>query len=80
VDYNSSDEIRDALKQVCGANVALPGAPAAAGSVSAAASLNGAAPVAGQWVDIPIYQGDVLVRGSEALGKTKDGHAARNVI
>jgi len=42
--------------------------------------LNGAAPVAGQWVDIPIYQGDVLVRGSEALGKTKDGHAARNVI
>jgi len=80
VDYNSSDEIRDALKQVCGANVALPGAPAAAGSVSAAASLNGAAPVAGQWVDIPIYQGDVLVRGSEALGKTKDGHLARNVI
>jgi len=79
VDYNSSDEIRDALKQVCGANVALPGAPAAAGSVSAA-GLNGAAPVAGQWVDIPIYQGDVLVRGSEALGKTKDGHAARNVI
>jgi len=83
VDYNSSDEIRDALKQVCGANVALPSAPAAAVSTAgdvSAASLNGAAPVAGQWVDIPVYQGDVLVRGSEALGKTKDGHLARNVI
>jgi len=32
------------------------------------------------WVDIPPYQGDVLVRGSEALGKTKDGHVARTVI
>ncbi len=29
------------------------------------------------WVDIPPYQGDVLVRGSEALSKTKDGRAAR---
>jgi hypothetical protein len=31
-------------------------------------------------VDIPPYQIDVLVRGSEALGKTKDGQAARELI
>ena len=34
----------------------------------------------GPWVDIPPYQVDVLVRGSEALGKTKDGRLARDVI
>jgi hypothetical protein len=77
IDYNSSDEIRDALQQACGSNVALP----SAGAAGFAASLNGSAPaVAGPWVDIPIYQGDALVRGSEALGKTKDGHQAREVI
>jgi NADH-quinone oxidoreductase subunit G len=77
IDYNSSDEIRDALQQACGSNVALP----SAGAAGSAASLNGSAPaVAGPWVDIPIYQGDALVRGSEALGKTKDGHQAREVI
>jgi hypothetical protein len=32
------------------------------------------------WVDIPAYQIDVLVRGSDALGKTKDGLMARDVI
>ena len=80
IDYNSSDEIRDALKQACGTNVALPSAAASAAGAVSAANLNGAAPVAGQWVDIPVYQGDVLVRGSEALGKTKDGHQAREVI
>jgi len=34
----------------------------------------------GSWVDIPPYQSDVLVRGSEALSKTKDGRMARTVI
>ncbi len=35
---------------------------------------------AGAWVDIPPYQVDVLVRGSESLAKTKDGRAARTVL
>ena len=34
----------------------------------------------GAWVEIPPYQGDALVRGSEALSKTKDGRMARAVI
>jgi hypothetical protein len=34
----------------------------------------------GFWLDIPPYQGDVLVRGSEALAKTKDGRAARTEL
>ena len=54
--------------------------PVACASLAAAMlNVEGAAS-AGAWVDIPPYQGDVLVRGSEALGKTKDGHIARNVI
>jgi hypothetical protein len=44
-----------------------------------AAGTGGPAPD-GEWLDIPPYQVDVLVRGSEALSKTKDGHAARTVI
>jgi NADH-quinone oxidoreductase subunit G len=35
---------------------------------------------AGAWVDIPPYQVDVLVRGSESLAKTKDGHMSRTVL
>ena len=35
---------------------------------------------AGAWVDIPPYQVDVLVRGSESLAKTKDGHMSRAVL
>jgi hypothetical protein len=31
-------------------------------------------------VDIPPYQVDALVRGSEALSKTKDGRMTRTVI
>ena len=34
----------------------------------------------GAWVDIPPYQIDVLVRGSESLAKTKDGQLARAVL
>ena len=55
VDYDSSDEIRDALQQVCGANVALPSTAAA--SASAATLNGGAVPAAGQWVDIPVLPG-----------------------
>jgi NADH-quinone oxidoreductase subunit G len=91
VDYISSDEIRETLKAVCGERLQAPfggevsGAGAGASGVTAAAvgngtSAAGGAAVVGSWVDIPAYQIDVLVRGSEALGKTKDGHVARDVI
>jgi NADH-quinone oxidoreductase subunit G len=74
VDYDSSDQVRDALKALCGARL-KPGALTAAPP----AMLNGQVPAAG-WVDVPPYQVDVLVRGSEALSKTKDGRIARSVL
>jgi NADH-quinone oxidoreductase subunit G len=79
VDYISSDEIREALKEMCGERLELPvGRAAGAGPVGGAAP-QGPAP-SGRWVDIPPYQVDALVRGSEALSKTKDGHVTRDVI
>jgi NADH-quinone oxidoreductase subunit G len=89
VDFVSSEEIREALKTLCGDRSVPPhggrapsaratnggGAPAAAG----AAAPHEPIPPA-PWVDIPPYQVDVLVRGSESLAKTKDGHLARAVI
>jgi NADH-quinone oxidoreductase subunit G len=72
INYDSSDQIRDALKSLCGARIEVARA-------SAAAIPNGAMP-GGSWVDIPPYQSDVLVRGSEALQKTKDGRLSRAVI
>jgi NADH-quinone oxidoreductase subunit G len=71
MDYDSSEEIRDALKALCGTR--LDAAAAAVGSP------NGEIPK-GSWVEIPPYQGDVLVRGSEPLQKTKDGRLTRAVI
>jgi hypothetical protein len=50
------------------------------GGAPGGAAINGAAEPSGPWIDIPPYQVDVLVRGSEALGKTKDGRLARDVI
>jgi NADH-quinone oxidoreductase subunit G len=73
IDYNSSDEIRDALKALCGAR--LEAARAAPGG----ASPNGEMPK-GSWVEIPPYQSDVQVRGSEPLQKTKDGRLTRAVL
>jgi NADH-quinone oxidoreductase subunit G len=73
VDYLSSDEIRDALKALCGTRIE-------ASSAAAAAAMPAGPAPAGSWVDIPPYQCDVLVRGSEALSKTKDGRMARTVI
>jgi NADH-quinone oxidoreductase subunit G len=72
VDYDSSDEIRDALKLLCGTRIE-------AARAMPAAMPNGRVPT-GSWVDIPPYQSDVLVRGSEALQKTKDGRMTRSVI
>jgi NADH-quinone oxidoreductase subunit G len=72
MDYNSSDEIRDALKALCGAR--LEAARATVGAMP-----NGENPK-GSWVEIPPYQVDLLVRGSEPLQKTKDGRLTRAVI
>jgi NADH-quinone oxidoreductase subunit G len=72
IDYNSSDEIRDALKALCGAR--LDAAQAALGAMP-----NGEVPK-GSWMEIPPYQTDLLVRGSEPLQKTKDGRLTRAVI
>ena len=81
VDYVSSEEIREALKAVCGARIEPShGATGATGAAGAAGALiEGPAP-AGAWVDIPPYQSDALVRASEALSKTKDGRMTRAVI
>jgi NADH-quinone oxidoreductase subunit G len=77
VDYVSSEEIREALKVLCGARVeASSNGLAAAGAASVT---HGHRPT-GSWVDIPPYQSDALVRGSEALQKTKDGRMTRTVI
>jgi NADH-quinone oxidoreductase subunit G len=82
VDYQSSDEIRDALKAVCGTRIEASSngvTGADAGTRAAVSTPEGQAP-AGSWVDIPPYQSDALVRGSEALSKTKDGRMPRTVI
>jgi NADH-quinone oxidoreductase subunit G len=73
VDYDSSEQVRDALKALCGARidpVNLAEFPAAIAGGDAV----------GSWVDVPPYQVDVLVRGSEALAKTKDGRLTRSVL
>jgi NADH-quinone oxidoreductase subunit G len=92
VDYMSSEEVREALKNLCGPRLASSdnavgseaggagGAKAAGADSGAGGAGGGATPSSGQWVDIPPYQIDVLVRGSESLAKTKDGQAARVVL
>jgi len=77
MEYMSSDEIRDALQAVCGKNLDLSETPPA-GAVSRGVP-NGQTP-AGAWIDIPPYQSDVLVRGSEPLSKTKDGRMTRATL
>ena len=73
MDYMSSEEIRDGLLALSGTRVAL--ATPLSGAVSRGVP-NGQAP-GGAWIDVPPYQSDVLVRGSDALAKTKDGRIAR---
>jgi len=90
VDYNSSEEIRESLRSVCGVSLSAPlggaGAAGGGGALDAGAgaigrgAVNGGAEPSGPWIDIPPYQVDMLVRGSEALAKTKDGRMARGVI
>ena len=74
VDYDSSEEIRDALRTLCGKRVEPERGAILRGPVP-----NGQIPK-GVWVDIPPYQSDVLVRGSDALAKTKDGRLTRSVL
>ncbi len=78
VDYDSSEEVREALKALCGARLEASNNGAAQGQQGAALARGPTAAVA--WVDIPPYQCDVLVRGSEALSKTKDGRLTRTVL
>jgi NADH-quinone oxidoreductase subunit G len=73
IDYTSSDEIRDALRTLCGARLE-PGRAVAGGAMPKGEIPKGA------WVEIPPYQSDLLVRGSEPLQKTKDGRLTRAVL
>ena len=104
IDYDSSEQIRDALKS-CGERLGVPGtvgmahsaaemahsaaemahsaaemAHSAAEMAHSAAEMAGSPVPTGAWVDIPPYQTDVLVRGSDALAKTKDGRMTRTVL
>ncbi len=92
-EYASADEVLGELKQICAAaGVPATGSPATAapatgspvaGSQDTRARLasapEGSRP-AGQWIDLPPYEVDALVRGSSALAKTKDGQIARTVL
>jgi NADH-quinone oxidoreductase subunit G len=80
VDYLSSEEVREGLVKLCGARIAAPlGTSPASGNGAQRTDRAEGAP-SGAWVDIPPYEIDVLVRGSESLAKTKDGHVARVVL
>ena len=72
IEYDSSDQVREALKALCQDRIM-------AVQPTARAIPNGQTPT-GAWVDIPPYQADMLVRGSEPLQKTKDGRTTRTVI
>ncbi len=87
VDFLSTEEIRETLKTLCGDRIAPPSetaareleTPARESTMPVERARDPEAP-ADAWVDIPPYQVDILVRGSESLAKTKDGHLARAVI
>jgi NADH-quinone oxidoreductase subunit G len=80
VDYASSEEVLAALKSLGTATPAAAGvaAPRTAAAAQPSPSDGLAGPAA--WIELPPYQGDVLVRGSEALAKTRDGQLARVVL
>jgi NADH-quinone oxidoreductase subunit G len=73
-EYISSEEVRDALKAACAKLAATDPRGTLAGALPAGPAASGA------WVDLPLYQGDVLTRGSDALSKTRDGQMARTVL
>ena len=89
VDFVSSEEVREALEDaVRGTRGAVRRRPVAAAAPAwrsrrrrpAGPAAASGRPAARPWVDIPPYQVDILVRGSESLAKTKDGHMARAVL
>jgi NADH-quinone oxidoreductase subunit G len=80
VDYVSSEEIREALKGLCGARLETTGGATTGGTAGSFLAMPGGPTPTGAWVDVPPYQCDVLVRGSEALAKTKDGRMTRTVL
>ena len=67
-EYQSSEEVRDELRRICGDDLA-PGPYRGAHRVLAT---NGAASV----IDVPMYQVDALVRRAPSLQRTRDGRAA----
>jgi len=78
-DYASAEEVLEDLRKSC----VEAGSTDTRGSFAAAAlaaRAPGAQAPGGQWIDLPPYQGDMLVRGSGALAKTKDGQTARTVL
>ena len=77
VDYVSSEEVREALES---AVRRARRRPRRRGAERRRQCADGGQAPAGAWVDIPPYQIDVLVRGSESLAKTKDGRMTRAVI
>jgi NADH-quinone oxidoreductase subunit G len=74
MEYASAEEVHAALRALC---ATAPAAAAAPGASPPGAAPPGPAPVSGPWIDVPPYQGDALVRGSDSLAKTKDGQIAR---
>jgi NADH-quinone oxidoreductase subunit G len=81
VDYVSSEEVREALKKACGSRLTqTPNSAGFDGVGAASAADGGGGASSGPWVDVPPYQIDVLVRGSESLAKTRDGQVARVVL
>jgi NADH-quinone oxidoreductase subunit G len=78
IDYVSAEEVREALKKLCGPRL-VPASDAGASGGAGSRAVAGPTPT-GPWIDIPPYQIDVLVRGSESLAKTRDGQAARAVL
>jgi len=85
-DFDSAEQVRAALAAICDQAKSAPvgadaGAGASAGAGSAGAGdLPTPTSADAPWIDLPPYQGDVLVRGSEALAKTQDGQLARGVL
>ncbi len=82
-EYASAEEVLGELKQHCAA-AGTPASDSPAASAPDARAKLAAAPEgprpAGDWLDLPPYQVDTLVRGSSALAKTKDGQIARAVL
>jgi hypothetical protein len=84
MEYATSEEVRAALRTLCAAlppaadrpEARLNAVPAAADRADAAPGSDGSA-AEPPWIDVPPYQGDALVRGSDSLSKTKDGQIAR---